>query len=79
MAKERLFSLTEGEFWKLAGQRASMDGNRALERFQRIKDAGGDPVAFYSSNDGLRVLDDSDEEQSSIVTSLQRRAKRWHG
>jgi hypothetical protein len=69
------FSLDETQLWRLVGRDTYRGASEALERLRKIREAGGDPVIFYSDFNGFRVLDESNVDQLHIAASIGDRSK----
>ena len=77
-ASEQWYSLNVSQLIRKTGQ-GDPKAQDALEKFNKLKRAGGEPLAFLSGVGSFWVLDENDEDSRSKIRRLNRESKPYPG
>ncbi len=75
---EQWYSLNVSQLIKKTGQGAP-GAQSALEKYNKLKQAGGEPRAFFSGVSRFWVLDDNDKHSRSRIRRLDNESKPYPG
>ncbi len=77
-ASEQWYSLNVSQLIKKTGQGAP-GAHGALEKYNKLKQLGGEPLVFFSGVSRFWVLDDNDKDSRSRIRRLDNESKPYPG
>ena len=77
-ASEQWYSLNVSQLIKKTGQGAP-GAQDALEKYNKLKHVGGEPLTFFSGVSRFWVLDDNDKANRSSIRRLNDESKPYPG
>ncbi len=77
-ASEQWYSLNVSQLIKKSGQGAP-GADDALEKYNKLKQLGGEPLVFFSGVSRFWVLDDNDKDSRSRIRRLDNESKPYPG
>ena len=77
-ALEQWYRLNISQLIRMTGQ-GNPKAQDALEKFNKLKRAGGEPLAFFSGVSSFWVLDENDEDSRSRIRRLNNESKPYPG
>ncbi len=77
-ASDQWYRLTVSQLIRKTGQ-GNPGAQDALEKYNKLKQAGGEPLAFFSGVSSFWVLDENDEDSRSRIRRLNNESKPYPG